>query len=417
MTEKLKLLILFVFIPILSNGQIEEVNPPDFIKTITFKSRNTQQGELPILRYGETFYLEFDALVHNEADFYYTIEHYNYDWNKSNLVKSEYLRGFDNFRIVDYENSFNTYEIYSHYRLVLPNQQTKALLVSGNYIISIYDAYHELVFSRKFMIVEDLANVGVSIKRSRDVSLIQEKQTVDVLVSPISLNFNNPAETVKILIIQNNNLNTAIKNIKPQYILGNELNYRYTNETTFWGGNEYLFFENKDVRAANINVQFMDLKEIYHNYLFTNIIRKDLPYTYYPDINGRFLVTVIDRDDPSVEADYVNIHFSLEHPELTDGSTIHVYGNYNNFATDQSNSMYFNAQKGIYEAVLKLKQGFYNYKYVILDKNGNLNEGAISGNFWQTENNYKVLVYYRDLGARYDRLIGLGEGSSINISN
>lgn len=267
------------------------------------------------------------------------------------------------------------------------------------------------------MIVEDLANVGVSIKRSRDVSLVNEKQSVDIVVNPVTLNFNNPNENVKTVIIQNNNLNTAIQNIKPQYTLGNELIYRYNTETTFWGGNEYLFFENKDVRAANIGVQFIDLKNIYHNYLFTNISRKNLAYTYNPDINGRFLVTVIDREDPSVEADYVNIHFSLQYPELSNGSKIYVYGNYNNFATDQSNLMFYNSQRGVYEAIIKLKQGFYNYKYVVVDSNGNLDEGVISGNFWQTENNYKVLVYYRDLGARYDRLIGFGEGSSIDISN
>jgi hypothetical protein len=417
MLKILKQTVLICLWPIVVWSQISEVNPPDYIKTITFKSRNSDQGELPIIRLGETFYLEFDVLKNNEPDFYYTIEHYNYDWTKSNLVKAEYLRGFDNFRLVDYVNSFNTYEIYSHYRLTVPNQQTRALLVSGNYLLSIFDEYGDLMFTRKFMIVEDLAGVGVSIKRYRDVTQIDEKQSVDISISPLNLNFNNPLETVKVLIIQNNNLNTALYNIKPQYVLGNELIYRYNTETGFWGGNEYLFFENRDVRAANIGVQFIDLLDIYHGYLFTNVVRKDLPYTYNPDINGRFVVTVIDREDPSVEADYVNIHFSLNHPELTDGSNIYVYGNYNNFATDESNVMYFNSKKQVYEAVIKLKQGFYNYKYVVVDANGNLNEGAISGNFWQTENNYKVLVYYRDLGARYDRLIGFGEGTSVNITN
>ena len=53
----------------------------------------------------------------------------------------------------------------------------------------------------------------------------------------------------------------------------------------------------------------------------------------------------------------------------------------------------------------------------LVDNNGNLDEGAISGNFDVTENNYKVLVYYKNLGSRYDRLIGVGEGSSTKITN
>jgi hypothetical protein len=284
-------------------------------------------------------------------------------------------------------------------------------------MISIYDDYGELMFSRKFMIYEDLVNVGAKVKRSRDVRVIAEKQSVDIVISTNSINFNNPLETISTLIIQNNNLNTAISDLKPQYTLGNELIYRYDTESAFWGGNEFLFYENKDLRAANIGVRFIDLKEIYHNYLFTNDARRDRPYTYNPDINGNFQITAIDRTDVNVEADYAMIHFSLLHEELKD-KDIHVYGNFNAFAIEPLTQMVYNSESGRYECMMRLKQGFYNYKYVVVDRyTGALDEGAISGDFWQTENNYKVLVYYRDLGARYDRLIGYGEASSVDISN
>ncbi|MBR9846892.1 MAG: DUF5103 domain-containing protein [Algicola sp.] len=409
-------LLAFCF-PIFLYAQVEEINPPNYIKTITFKSRNTPQGELPILRLNEPFYLEFDALVTNEPDFYYTIEHYNYDWTKSNLVKMEYMVGFDDFRIVDYRNSYNAYQLYSHYRLQIPNAQTRALTKTGNYMISIFNDDRELVFTRKFMIYEQKVGVGVSVKRSRDVKYIAGKQSVDIAINTSNLLINNPLQTVNTLIIQNNNLHTAIKNVKPQYTLGRELVYRYTNETAFWAGNEFRFFENKDVRAANIGVQFIDLKDIYHNYLFVNTERASQPYTFNPDINGNFLITAIDVDDVDIEADYTMTHFALSYPELTDGSEIYIYGNFNNYALEDMNRMVFNEEDNIYEAVFRLKQGFYNYKYVVVDPNGNLDEGRISGNFWQTENNYKVLVYYRDLGARYDELIGFGEASSVDISN
>lgn len=416
MSANLKYFLLLFFFTTFVFSQIVEVNPPNYIKTIGFKG-STNESQLPILKLGEPLLLEFDVLTGTEPDFYYVIEHFNYDWTPSNLVKSEYLRGFDNQRIQDYKNSFNTYQIYSHYMLRIPNEQTRALLVTGNYLLSIFNDDDELVFSRKFMIYEDLVNVGVAIKRSRDVKDIDKKQSVDIVINSRNINFNNPLENVKSLIIQNNNLNTAIANVKPQYTLGNQLIYKYTSETSFWGGNEYLYFENKDVRAANVGVQFIDLKEIYHNYLFVNTPRADRLYTYNPDINGNFLITAIDARDVSIEADYTMIHFALQYPELTDGSSIYVYGNFNNYALEPDNELRFNSESGLYECAFRLKQGFYNYKYVMTDKKGNLNEGAISGDFYQTENNYKVLVYYRDLGARYDRLIGLGEGSSVNISN
>lgn len=412
---KHKLFALLLTTTFLTFSQAEkEVNPPSFIKTINFKGQ-TNESELPIIKLNERVQLSFDALNGNEDDFYYIIDHYNFDWTPSELMKSEYLQGFDNIRITDYENSFNTYQIYSHYRLQIPNQQTR-IKKSGNYILKIFDDNDDIVFSRKFMIYENLANVGVSIKRSRDVKYILEKQSVDFKISSPTILFNNPKQTVKVAVIQNNNLNTAITNLKPQYTLGRELIYKYDTESSFWGGNEYLYFENKNVRAANIGVQYIDLKDIYEHYLFTDIIRANRPYTYNPDINGNYLITAVDADNLDIEADYTVIHFSLQHPEMFD-KTIHVYGSFNNYAITEETKMTFNPASGYYETSLILKQGFYNYKYVIVNENGDLDEGAISGNFDVTENNYKVLVYYRNLSARYDRLVGVGEGSSTTITN
>ena len=414
---KIKFLVIFLLFTSTIFGQVEnEINPPNYIKTINFKG-NTTESQLPIIKLGDNLVLEFDALNGDEADFYYKIEYYNYDWTPSDLVKSEYLRGFDNQRIREYENSFNTYQIYSNYRLQIPNEQTKRLLVSGNYMIKIFNDDDELVFSRKFMIYENKVSVGVAIKRSRDVSLINEKQSVNINISSNTMNFNNPKQTVNTLIIQNNNLYNAISDLKPQYMLGNQLIYKYDTESSFWAGNEYLFIETKDLRVATLGTQYIDLKELYHSYLFTDIIRADRPYTYNPDINGNFLITAVDADDPSIEADYAWVHFSLQHKELFGDKSIHVYGNFNNYAIDDSTKMDFDERTGFYHAPILLKQGFYNYKYVIVDSDGNIDEGSISGDFYQTENNYKVLVYYRDLGARYDQIIGFGEANSVNISN
>lgn len=398
-------------------GQIEyEVNPPDYIKTINFRGA-TPESQLPIIRLGDKLILEFDALNGEEADFYYKVEHYNYDWTPSVLVKSEYLNGFDNQRILDYENSFNTFQIYSHYVLQIPNNQTRGLLVSGNYIIKVFDDDNQLVFSRKFMIYENKVAVGVDIKRSRDVRFVNQKQSVDITISSAGISLNNPKETVSTLIIQNNNLNTAITGLKPLYTIGNQLIYKYDTETSFWAGNEYLFFDTKDLRVATLGTRSIELKELYHNYLYTNLVRANRPYTYNPDINGNFLITAIDRETPEIEADYAWVHFSVQKEEIFGDESVHIYGNFNNYAIDDSTKMYFDNYNKTYNVALLLKQGFYNYKYVTVDDKGALNEGAISGNFYQTENDYKVLMYYRDLGARYDRIIGIGSANSVNISN
>ena len=413
----MKILIIFIsifFLPASVLSQVVETNPPNDIKTINFGMSDDSFG-VPIIGLDEMLILEFDVLNNLEEDFYYVIEHYNYDWTPSQLMKTEYINGMDNLRIVDYINSFNTYQIYSHYQLKIPNQQTR-LKVSGNYLIKIFDDYGDLVFSRKFMVQEKISKIQVQVRRPREVSLINEAQSVDFKVSSSNINFNNPMQTVKTVIIQNNNLKTAIYGLKPQFIMGNELVYRFIDESLFMGGNEYLFFENRDVRSANQGVQYIDLKEIYHSYLFTDIQRKYQKYTYNPDINGGFKITVLDREDPRIEADYTYVHFSLLSEEIVN-SSVYVFGGFNNFSVDKSNQMSYNFQKGIYELSIMLKQGFYNYKYVVVDEKNDLQEGFISGNFDVTENNYVVVVYYRDLGSRYDKLIGIGSANSVDMTN
>jgi len=413
LNSKLFLLTFLTFATVFS--QIEEINPQDYIKTIAFNKPT--ESPLPVFKLGEAITLEFDVLNGYEDDFYYEIKHYNKDWTPSVLIESEYIEGFNEQRIRDYQNSFNTYQIFSHYTLTIPNEQTRGLKKSGNYIITIYNEYDEIEFTRKFMIYEDVVSIGVDIKRSRDVSEIHEKQTVDIVVNANNFQFNNPKQSVKAVIIQNNNLKTAITDLEPQYILGEQLSYKYTKETSFYAGNEYLYFENKDLRGANNGVQFIKLKALYNTYLYRNIPRFDAPYTYNPDINGNFLITALDTDTPKTNADYAQVHFSLQLEQLPNNKTVHVYGYFNNYVVDDSNKMTYYNDSGSYELPLLLKQGFYNYKYVVKDNNGTIDENAISGNFYQTENDYKVLIYYRDLGARYDRIIGVGEGNSVNITN
>lgn len=408
--------LLFSLISTTIFSQIEEINPPDYIKTIAFKS-NTAESQLPILKLGAYLTLEFDVLNGDEDDYYYKINHFNFDWTPSVLIKTEFMDGFDNQRIRNYENSLNTYQVYSHYKLTVPNAQTRRLKVSGNYMLSIFNSDDILVFSRKFMIYENKSAVGVSIKRSRDIEFIQQKQRIDITIVPNSIQLNNPIQTVKTLIVQNNNLNTTISNLKPQYTIGNKLIYKYDIASSFWGGNEYLFFENKDVRAANTGIQSIDLQDLYHNYLYTNYSRANSTYTYNPDINGNYVITNVDADNSNIEADYVWMHFSLSSLETLQNKSIHVYGNFNNYAITEDTKLVFDERDDRYKTTILLKQGFYNYKFVVVNPDYSIDEGAISGNFYQTENNYKVIVYYRDLGGRYDKIIGLGEGSSVNISN
>lgn len=401
----------------ISFAQIEkEISPPYNIKTVSFVQND--QNAIPIFKLRDSFQLQFDDLYGNESNYYYTITHCDYDWKPSQLAKAEYLNGFDDQRIQDYTNSLNCLQLYSHYRLSFPNRFTQ-FRVSGNYVIKILNEDKEVVFSKKFVLYEELVSVPMQIKRARNIAVVEQKHNVEFTIKSATINFQSPLSNVKVMLMQNGKFDNTITNIKPQYTIGNDLIYKYDTETQFWAGNEFHFFENKDIRAANNSIASIDSKGgLYNAHLYTDQSRANAPYTYFPDINGNFIVKNIGAQNNEIEADYAWVFFSLSAPNFYDKKSIYINGMFNNFTMNDENKMDYNAEKGIYEKALMIKQGFTNYQYVIADSKGKIDgENAIDGNFFQTENNYFVIVYYKENNQRYDRVIGRGIASSVDITN
>ena len=409
-------LLFFVFT--LASAQVEkEIIPPFNIKTVSFVQNN--QNVVPVFQLADPFQLQFDDLFFFFSSYFYEIIHCDYNWNPSDLQKRDYLQGFDNQRIQESSSSFNCLQIYTHYRLNLPNSNTQ-LKISGNYILKILNEDKEVVFSRKFMVYEDLVSVPIQVKRARNVTNLDSKHNLEFTIKSNVINFQNPLKNIKTVLLQNGKLQTAIHNIAPQFTIGNDLVYKYDAPTQFWAGNEFLYFDNKEIRVASNNISRIDSqKEIYSSYLFTNEARANSNYYNWQDVNGNFVVRRLFAENSEIEADYSWVYFSLSAPlfRSSDGA-IYVTGMFNNYALTPENKMDYNTEKGVYEKAILIKQGFINYEYTAEQVNGNIDsENAIDGNFFQTENEYTVLVYYKENTDRYTRIIGKGTASSLNIIN
>ncbi|OXA96167.1 type IX secretion system plug protein [Flavobacterium hercynium] len=411
------LLLFFIFTSATAQEVQTEILPPYNIKTVTFVQGGT--NVVPIFELGSSFEFQFDDLFGNEANYYYEVTHCDYNWKPTDIPKLDYIRGFDNQRIMDYSNSFNTLQVYSHYRLAFPNQFTTQIRLSGNYMLKILNEDRDVVFSRKFIVFENKATVSAQVKRSREVSNIAFKQNLDFSISSNDIAFQTPIQNVKVLLLQNGDFSTSMKNIVPQYTIGNELVYKYDKETQFWGGNEFLYFENKDIRAAANNVgKINSNSDIYSAYLHTNAARGSQIYTVYQDINGNFVVKNINGASNDIEADYAWVYFSLSAPAFRLNKDIYITGMFNNYSLSPEYKMDYNTERDVYEKAIMIKQGFTSYEYKVADRKGIIDyENAIDGNYYQTENEYTILVYYRQSSDRYQRVIGKGNASSVNIIN
>ena len=377
------------------------------IKSIQLRplQENNYSSIVPL---GTVLELSFDDLEADQKEYSYKITHMDYDWKKSDIFSNEYIEGFQENNINTYENSFNTLKNYTNYRVQIPNRNTR-ITKSGNYLLSVLDDSNEVVFTRKFTLYERKSTVGVRALRSRNTAKSNQKQTVHFTINYNSNEIKNPTQEVKVVVLQNENWNSAISNLMPQFFKRNQLVYKYYNKADFWSGNEYFHFDNKQIRNSTVQIATVEKKEIYNSYLYLQEKRNSKSYTYFPDINGQFVIRATEGANMFTEADYSRIHFSLQSEEIKN-KEVYVYGAFNNFRLTTNNKMTYNKRQGVYETSMLLKQGFYNYTFATLEDNNVVNLHEINGSFFQTENEYKVIVYQKAFGDNYYKAIGVGVG-------
>ncbi|WP_430935430.1 DUF5103 domain-containing protein [Saccharicrinis sp. 156] len=359
--------------------------------------------------------LSFDDLDGETKDFYYNIIHCDKNWEPSQLMETEYLNGINEVPILDYVYSFNTSIDYVHYNIVLPNNDIE-LLVSGNYIIQVYEDNdtNNLVLTQRFMVNEQKVNVIPSVKYTMNSDLRKAKQEIDLTIKHSDFNFSNPLEEVNVSLFQNGRTDNAITKLKPQFIKHNELVYNYNRETMFEGGNEFRWLDIRSLRFQSSKIKDISFHDpYYHVELFPDMSVAGRSYYFNNDFNGRYVIEVQEKDEHEREADYVYVHFSIPSQPLA-GGDVHILGGLTNWKLDEASKMKYNFDFKQYEASLLLKQGFYNYQ--IAFKPNNLDQASVSmfeGSHSKAENDYLVIVYYRGMGDYYDRLIGVSQVNSV----
>ena len=387
--------------------------PPEHINSVLFYV-NEQNTSLPIVGLNEQITLKFDDLNADDSFYYYTIERFDADWQKTNLFRAEYMDGYDDIRIQNMSYSIGTLQSYIHYTLTLPNAHTR-LKKSGNYMLKIWDETRNLVLRKRFLVAQQSSSVRVKLQRSQQIEEIQTHQSVQFVVNLDGLNVRLPEKQIKPFIVQNQRWQTLRQAGKPTYNLNNQLHFNYMHETTFAAGNEYFFFDTQDIRSGGGNVARVFRDDLFISVLNPQWVRSGRPYTYAPDINGDFRINTFQGSNPNTESDYSKVVFSLFAEDFLFDGEHFVVGDFNQHIISDKNKLNYNLESGRFEAELLLKQGIYNYKFASQDNDGTRYENFISGNYWPTENDYWVLIYFRAIGARCDELIGVGNANAKDI--
>lgn len=379
----------------------------------TFRTLKIQRSDnffLPpviSLRGDEALTVNFDRLGEDRDFLRYRLLHCNADWQPSGLVESEYLSGFNDLAIEDYAFSQNTFVHFVNYRIELPTEELRPL-VSGNYLLQVYDEQDpgETLLQARFCVSEETVEIMAQADSQTDRGLNVEFQQLDVILDTGQTAIRNPYSDITLTVEQNAVPGTdAVVIRNPQRVQGNRVIYEHLNELIFPAGNEFRRFETVRADYPGMNVDSVRyVGPGYHAYLRHDRPGRDRSYSYDQTQSGRFMVREYNATDADLGADYVTVHFTLEMPEIIDAE-VYVEGEMTLGRYSAQNRMRYDRDRHAYTLEMPLKQGSYNYRYVVKSAAGT-DPYFIDGNKYETRNEYTVKAYVRQPGERADRLVG-----------
>lgn len=410
----LKPVLLFVFfISQQLHAQQTEMVLHNNIRTVQLHIYGAQQ-ELPVYRLNSNDKLElgFDDLDGNVKSYYYTYELCDYNWNPVNLNPFDYIQGFTQNRIATYRFSSVALTRYTHYQAILPERNSTPTK-SGNYLLKVFldGDTSKLVFRKRMLVADQKAIVAGEVVQPFTPELFKSHQKLKFSVSLKGLNTFSAAQQVKVVILQNNRWDVAQRDIPPTFVRGNSLEYNSENIGIFPGGKEWRWADLRSLRLQSDRVDSGSYKKN-STELFMKVDgdRSAQRYIYFADLNGAFVITTYEALNPLWQGDYANVKFSLAPPNGKPYAREEVFlaGHFTGFNTTENWKMHFNDSTGLYEIFTPLKQGYYNYTYIVKDPQSGATTD-LEGNYWETENSYTILVYYKSFTDRSDQLIGVGE--------
>ncbi len=395
-------------------AQLPETVYKDNIKAVRFHVYGDQLS-LPVYNISSNDQLElnFDDLDANVKSYYYTFQLCDYNWTPVEISPFLYIKGFTQQRISNYRYSSIALTRYTHYQAILPDRSS-SITLSGNYILKVYldGDTSKLVFTRRMLVLDQKAAISAKIVQPFTPQLYRTHQKVQFTANISGLNTFSAAQQIKVVILQNNRWDNAQRNIPPTFVRGTSLEYSAENNCIFPGGKEWRWLDLRSLRLQSDRVERADYKKTSTDvFMFPDADRSGQRYVYFQDLNGMYLVETYETINPYWQSDFATVHFSLAPPNGTPypDKDIYLAGQLTAYEMSDKTKMVFNAAKSVYECTAFLKQGYYNYTYIAVDKNNPLQKRDLEGDYWETENSYTILMYYKSFTDRTDQLIGVSK--------
>jgi hypothetical protein len=356
-----------------------------------------------------TLELQFDHIGDDLKDYEYSLVHCNKDWQPSELDDNEYIDGFTEDRITSVATSFNTLAQYTHYMLRLPNQNMR-WTVSGNYLLKVIDKDDDdrLVLTRRFMVVDPQWRIDAEFVRTVKVDKLNTWHEIDFNVVPKGARISNPQNDVNVIVLQNGRWDNPVGPLKPFIVRSESLSFDYQDVVVFPAGREFRFFDIRTFDYRGEGVKIINERPTYYEVtLRTDESRFGRSVSFRPDADGRFVIENQNANQTLLQCDYAKVLFSIEQNLPLDDTDVYVFGELTDWQLKPEFKMEYSYDASMYYCEAFLKQGYYNYQYIVVPHNTGVPDiDGFEGNWYETGNQYTILAYFRPFGARFDKLMG-----------
>jgi hypothetical protein len=416
--KKLPVLALVLFAGTIS----AQVNPgavfSDKMHTIRFHMYGDQET-MPVykLNSGDRMELHFDDMDANVKSYYYTYQLCDYNWQPVNISAFDFIKGFTQQRITNYRFSSIAFTRYIHYQAILP-EGNSVPSKSGNYLLKVYldGDTSKTVFTRALLVLDPKVQVSAQVIQPFSTQLYGTHQRLKFSVGVQGLNSFDANRQVKVKVLQNYRWDIAQGDgIMPTFVRNNVLEYNTENSFVFPGAKEWRWLDLRSLRLLSDRIERKeDKKTSVDIYVKPDVDRNGQRYIYYKDMNGLYWCTTYESINPFWQGDYATVHFSFVPPTQMEyrDKDLYLIGQLTDYQYTNANKMVFNPEKNTYEGTQFLKQGYYDYSYMLVDKNDPSQKAELEGNYWETENVYTVLIYYKSFTDQSDQLVGIAKVSS-----
>ncbi|MEO0898703.1 MAG: type IX secretion system plug protein domain-containing protein [Bacteroidota bacterium] len=381
------------------------------IRTVSLFRRGLKES-YPVLYLNrdQNLVLTFDELVEesaNPSDFFVDVISCNANWEPSGLLNVEFYDGFFNQRITEIQRSGLTRVPYFHYWYSFPNQGEK-FKQSGNYLLKVYrdGNQDDIVLTRRFVVVEQ--SIGINLKYQLSAEPIrQQMENFSFEVNVGNLPVFDPLKDLHIKVLQNFRWDNSYENPQPRFQMGKKYEYFVNLMELFYGGNEFRRHECESYDLLGRNVQDIERRETMVDlFNYADEARQRNTYGDRRDRNGSYRISVMEYQGDSINADYFTNHFYVKSSERIRGD-VYVFGEMTDWNLLPEFKMTYNKKLRRYEGEFLLKQGIYDYQYVVkYPDDWMVDESAFEGQHTPSENFYTIMVYFRGPTDRNDRLLG-----------